>query len=85
MQKVIAPRLRTRYLQPQLFALLQLAASVQEKLGMKAQASILEIKVPTDHQVARPLKMLAELGGKHSRKTAASTGKLPPTPRPKHA
>jgi hypothetical protein len=29
--------------------------------------------------------MLLELGGKHSRKTAASTGKFPPTPRPRQA
>lgn len=29
--------------------------------------------------------MLAELGGRHSRKTAASTGRLPPTPRPRQA
>jgi hypothetical protein len=45
----------------------------------------LAIKVPTDHHVARPLKMLLELGGKHSKKTAASTGRFPPTPRPKQA
>jgi len=48
-------------------------------------ATYLEIKVPTDHQVASPLKILAEFGGRHSRKTAASTGRFPPTPRPKQA
>lgn len=41
--------------------------------------------MPTDHHVARPLRIWVELGGKHSRKTAASTGRLPPTPRPKQA
>lgn len=45
----------------------------------------LAIRVPTDHQVASPLRMLPELGGRHSQKTAASTGKLPPTPSPMHA
>lgn len=45
----------------------------------------LAIKVPTDHHVARPLRILPELGGRHSRKTAASTGRFPPTPRPKQA
>lgn len=36
-----------------------------------------------DHHVARPLRMFAELGGRHSKKTDASTGRFPPTPRPK--
>jgi len=85
MAKVMAPSVRTRYLHPQLSALVQVAAVSQEKLGMKAQASILAIRVPTDHHVASPLRTLPELGGRHSKKTAASTGKFPPTPRPRQA
>lgn len=43
----------------------------------------LAIRVPTDHHVDSPLRILPELGGRHSRKTAASTGRFPPTPKPK--
>lgn len=45
----------------------------------------LATRVPTDHHVASPLNMLPELGGKHSQKTAASTGMFPPTPKPRQA
>ena len=85
MANVMAPSDKTRYLQPQLFALVQVDASSQEKLGIKAQASRLAIRFPTDQNTARELKRLPEVKGRNSKKTAASTGRFPPTPTPKHA
>lgn len=52
---------------------------------MNAQASRLEIRVPMDQNKARELRRAPEAKGRNSRKMAASTGRLPPTPKPRQA
>lgn len=83
--KVMAPSVMTRYLQPMLSSFLHGPSSEQVKFGMKAQARRLDTKLPTGHHTLSMVRRFPEANGRNSRKRAPSTGKLPPTPRPKQA
>jgi len=88
MKNVIAPRVKMRYRQPQLSALLHCPMGVpegHEKLGMKAQASSEAIKLPTGQKTESSVKRFPDVWGRNSRNKAPSTGRFPPTPRPIHA
>lgn len=83
--KVIAPSVMTRYLQPILSSFLHGPSSEQVKFGMKAQARRLDTKLPTGHHTLSIVRRFPDANGRNSRKRAPSTGKFPPTPRPKQA
>ena len=57
----------------------------QEYAGTMNHARRLAINCPTGHQTDKSVNNLFDSKGKNSRKSAPSTGKLPPTPRPMQA
>ena len=88
MAAVMAPRVRIRYLQPMLSPLAHWPRGVSDgqlKLGMKAQARREAMRLPTGQKTESKVKRLPDVCGKNSRKSAPSTGRLPPTPRPMQA
>ena len=52
---------------------------------MKPQAMTDPISVPNGHQTESNVRRLPDANGRNSRKSAPSTGRLPPTPHPREA